>query len=34
MYPVVKFADAPYYGRAAREPRQRSHQAALLMLTC
>ena len=32
MYPVVKFADAPYYGRAAREPRQRSHQAALLML--
>ena len=32
MWPIVKFADEPYLGRRQREPRQRSHQAALLML--
>ena len=27
MWPIVKYADEPYYGRRQREPRQRSHQA-------
>lgn len=41
MYPIVKYADAPYYGRSARtfdeggdasEPTQRSQQGTLLLL--
>ncbi len=32
MWPVVKFADEPYYGRDTGENRRRSHQGALLML--
>ncbi|KAL1523472.1 hypothetical protein AB1Y20_018410 [Prymnesium parvum] len=32
MWPVVKFADQPYYGASEQAPRHRSHQATLLML--
>ena len=32
MWPIVKFADEPYYGRETHENRRRSHQGALLML--
>lgn len=32
MWPVVKFADQPYYGADERAPRHRAHQGTLLML--
>jgi hypothetical protein len=31
LWPVVKFADEPYYGRATHETKRRSHQGTLLM---
>jgi hypothetical protein len=32
MWPIVKFADQPYYGADENAPRHRAHQATLLML--
>jgi hypothetical protein len=31
MWPVSKWADVPYYGRATRENKRRSHQGALFL---
>ena len=31
MWPISKFADEPYYGRARRENRRRSHQGSLFL---
>ena len=31
MWPISKFADEPYIGRATHENRRRSHQGALLL---
>lgn len=31
MWPISKWADVPYYGRATHENKRRSHQGALFM---